>query len=342
MTGDAPAISVVIPTRNRAGLVGEALASIVERPARTSFEVVVIDNASEDDTADVLRRWATRDRRVRVVREEEVGASPALIAGMRAAEGSLLLFTDDDVVAEPGWVDAYAEFFGRRPQASIAGGPILPIPVGNAWPGWFSERAAPSLGIVWHEGERPLAHGEHVWGANMAVRAELFERIGTWRPELGVRGAEHPRDPGSNQDIELQYRARDLGEDVWFCPTARIGHRVDARSPGWCLRRGLVNGRNAYHRPPTADIPQVTRHGGRSLRAASAWAKHLASVPAAAAAFRVRGSRARFERCWVEAWSLGWSMEDLLADDRRDAFDRSVRSITAAASRVAARVAGSG
>jgi glycosyltransferase involved in cell wall biosynthesis len=336
-----PAVSVVIPTRNRAGLLSAALASILERPAAARFEVVVVDNGSEDGTAGVLEAWAARDDRVRPMREDEVGRAPAVLAGIEAARGGLLLFTDDDVIVRPGWMDAYVAFFGRHPEVGLAGGPIVPIPIGPAWPAWFGQRAAVSLGMVLHDGERALDAGEHVWGANMAVRPELFARVGGFRRDLGVRGDVHQRsDPGMNEDIEFQYRVRSSGDEVWFCPEAEVGHRADPRSPGWCLRRGLVNGRNSYRRRPWPGMPIQPRRGPRSWRTAGAWAAQLVALLVRSASFRIRPDRGLFERAWLASWGAGWCMEDLLADDRRDRADRWVRAVTGRVTGVAAAIAG--
>jgi GT2 family glycosyltransferase len=337
----SPAVSVVVPTWNRVHLLPASLASLLGQRTAEPFEVIVVDNASDDATPRVLAEWAARDARVRALREEVRGRTPALLAGMAAAVAPLLLFTDDDVVVDPGWVDAYAAFFARRPDAMLAGGPIDPIPATGAWPAWFSPVAIASLGLVRHDRERPLGVGEHVWGANMAARAELFERLGAWDATLGVRGDVHHRDPGMNEDIELQYRVRDAGVDVWYCPDARVEHRAEPRSPGWCLRRGFANGRNSYHRAPWPGMP-VERRRGAGVGATAAWASALVRTVGAATAFRASPTRARFERAWRAAWASGWRMEDALSAGRRGGADRAARTVTRGATVAAARVAGDG
>jgi glucosyl-dolichyl phosphate glucuronosyltransferase len=329
-----PAVSVVIPTRNRAGTLDRAIASIVEPAPSTSFEVVVVDNASDDATGEVLGRWAARDRRIRTLREDEVGSAPALRTGTEAATGSLVLFTDDDVVVEPGWIDAYAAFFGRHPDAAVAGGPITPFPRTGRWPGWYDDVAAPSLGSVLHDGERPLGPGEHVWGANMAVRASTFERIGGWRTDLGVRDVAHPKDPGQNQDVELQYRARDRGEQVWFCPGARVRHLVDVRSSGWMLRRAFVNGRNSRNRRPWPGMPDVPPVPPGSAGGVAAAVARSVGVVVAALRFRIDPTRAAFRGAWVRAWRLGRTIEDV-SGDRPDGR----RTLAWPAARIAIRAA---
>ncbi len=329
-----PVVSVVIPTRNRADSLDRALRSIVDPAPTTPFEIVVVDNASDDETAAVLERWEARDGRIRSMRETELGRAPALRTGTKAATGPVLLFTDDDVLVEPGWIDAYARFFERRAGASVAGGPITPFPRAGRWPAWYADVAAPSLGMVVHDGERPLGVGEHIWGANMAVRASTFERIGGWRADLGVRGAVHPTDPGENEDVEFQYRARERGEQVWFCPAARVRHAVGVRPPGWFLRRAFANGRNSTLRRPWPGMPRVRRVEPASAAAILVCVGRSVGVVVAALWFRVRPTRRAFERAWLGAWSLGWTLEGAAARDRGR-----VRAVLAPVSRAAIRAA---
>lgn len=334
------AVSVVIPTRNRAHVLPAALTSLVAQETEAPFEIVVVDNGSDDGTSEILERWRGRESRLRTLHESSVGRTPAMLTGMAAAEGPILLFTDDDVLADPGWIEGYVRFFDRHPDALLAGGPIRPIPPDGAWPGWFSPAAVVSLGMVQHDGERPLDPGEHVWGANMGVRASLFERVGSWDSGLGVRGDDHPSDPGMNEDIEFQYRAREAGIAVWFCPDAAIGHRAAPRSPGWCLRRGFANGRNSFHRRPWPGMPPERRRGPSHVATVGAWGSALARAVLQAAAFRLAGTRGRFEAAWSAAWSSGWRMEDALVGVRRGHLDAGVRRMTHLAVRTAARLAG--
>src|SRR3954466_3165587 len=95
-------ISVVVPTRNRAGRLRALLESLAAQPAH---EVVVVDNASRDDTQAVVTKAGVR--RIRL--PEPMGPAVARNRGWREARGDLIVFTDDDVVARPGWLAAIAD-----------------------------------------------------------------------------------------------------------------------------------------------------------------------------------------------------------------------------------------
>lgn len=94
-------VSVVIPTRNRARYVPGAVASVLAQTHR-DLELIVVDDASDDDTPLVLAALSSRDRRVRVVRQERRGGAPrARNTGVHHARGAAIAFLDDDCVWAP-------------------------------------------------------------------------------------------------------------------------------------------------------------------------------------------------------------------------------------------------
>ncbi len=110
-----PVLSVVIPTRNRAYLVSEAIESALnQRPGQV--EVIVVDDASTDDTADVLtENFGSGIRLLRT--PERRGAGAARNAGLRVARGELVAFLDDDDLWLPGKLDAELNALDRFPDA---------------------------------------------------------------------------------------------------------------------------------------------------------------------------------------------------------------------------------
>jgi glycosyltransferase involved in cell wall biosynthesis len=112
---DTP-ISVVMPTRNRALMLREAIASVLAQ-RHTNFELVVVDDGSTDETPEVLA--AIDDPRVRVVRTAGLGESFARNLGLDAATGDILTFLDDDNLMDPGWLHAVAWAFDRWPETNV-------------------------------------------------------------------------------------------------------------------------------------------------------------------------------------------------------------------------------
>jgi glycosyltransferase involved in cell wall biosynthesis len=332
-------ISVVIPTRNRAGFLEDCLRSLAEQRCETPFEVVVVDNASDDGTQDLVRRWSAADERFRYVRQERLGRAAAMNAGIGVARGEVLIFTDDDVYVCRDLVETYRRFFAEHPDGLVfAGGTIRPVALEAEWPWWFSPRSARSLILIDWGGERPLGPGETVWGANTAAPRRVFDRLGVWHEDMGVRGDYRPPldRPELNEDLEFEERVRAAGGEIWFVADAVVEHRTDIPGPRICLRKGFASGRNDFNRAERPGMPRDRRRGPRSLRSAAAWVCALARYLGNALAFRLRPGRRRFDRAWQAAWSSGWRMEDLLARGPHDAFDRRVRRITRVATQRAA------
>jgi glycosyltransferase involved in cell wall biosynthesis len=103
-------LSVVIPTRDRAPVLARCLDAVADEAAD---EVVVVDDGSTDETAEVLaeRPWARAVRR-----ERSGGRSAAKNTGLGAATGDVVLFLDDDAIAEPGLVDRHREHHRAHPE----------------------------------------------------------------------------------------------------------------------------------------------------------------------------------------------------------------------------------
>ena len=107
MSGTEPLCSVVIPTYNAAATLDATLAALAAQEGVAPFEVVVADNGSVDDSAEVARRWADRLPLLRVVDASRArGVAAARNDGIRAARGDVVLLCDADDVTDPGWVAA--------------------------------------------------------------------------------------------------------------------------------------------------------------------------------------------------------------------------------------------
>jgi glycosyltransferase involved in cell wall biosynthesis len=119
--------SVVVCTRNRAAQLSEALESFTKLkiPQGTTWEIIVVDNGSTDSTANVVRAFE-HALPIKRVFQPKPGISNARNAGVDAAQGKYLVWTDDDVHADPNWLAAYVDAFKRRPEAAVFGGKITP------------------------------------------------------------------------------------------------------------------------------------------------------------------------------------------------------------------------
>lgn len=262
-----PAATVVVCTRNRSRALESACRAVLGLPAPFGWELLLVDNASTDDTLEVARELAAGDRRVRVAVEPVLGLSAARNLGVRLARGGLVVFLDDDARPQPGWFDAWETVFAD-PAVAAAGGPVDPDWAG-ALPEWVGPEFLPYLS-VWDRGPEAhdLVYNELPRGANMAFRREVFGRYGDFDHRLGRRG----RSLRSCEEIELCLRLERGGERIRYAPGARVRHRVETGrlTPAWMLARFAAQGFSEAIVDWKHGGPRALVAGNRRLAAATA------------------------------------------------------------------------
>lgn len=228
----APEISVVVCTRNRAAQLEQFLTSMaaLKVPAGLMWEVVVVDNGSTDNTAEVVEQFADR-LPVRRAFEPEAGLSNARNRGVAEARGAYICWTDDDVELDDGWLAAYAAAFKRHPEADLFGGRILPV-LEDPTPEWFGRLAHrwPLTPLLAERnfGDQPqpldFAAGRIPWGANYAVRTSV-QRRHAYDPKLGVS----PLQKRLGEEAEVIFRIMSAGGAGWWVPGATVHHIIPAK-----------------------------------------------------------------------------------------------------------------
>lgn len=223
-----PGIAVIIATHNRCHLLRGALEALArQEPPGVPVSVIVADNGSTDGTRAVFEEFASRPGDITwvYVYEARPGKSHAVNAAVACADADWLAFTDDDVRPDPGWLSAIVAAFTTS-DADFVVGRILPI-----WPSppprWLTPALYGVLGVP-DNGPVPkrLAAGvnERIMaiGTNMALRLEVMQRLGGFRPDLGkMRGTLR-----SGEDHEFHVRLLTAGCHGLYVPAARVRHLV--------------------------------------------------------------------------------------------------------------------
>jgi glucosyl-dolichyl phosphate glucuronosyltransferase len=221
-------ITVVLCTYNRCDSLAVALGSVaVSRlPHSASWEVLVVDNNSTDQTSEVIDRFASQyPGRFRYAFEARPGKSHALNSAIRDTNARILAFMDDDVQVEPDWLHMLTRIFDD-PEYAGAGGRILPESEFTP-PTWLETSARNALAplAMFDLGSVAGRLREPPFGTNMAFRREVFARYGDFRCDLGPR-------PGSeirSEDTEFGMRLLQGSEHLWYEPAAVVHHKI-ARS----------------------------------------------------------------------------------------------------------------
>ncbi|MFL5577341.1 MAG: glycosyltransferase [Gemmatimonadaceae bacterium] len=221
-------MSVVISTHNRCDQLPAAIASVLDQqPGGPSFELIVVDNNSIDNTRRVveeLQHAAAGDGRLRYAFERRQGLSHGRNAGVARARGRIVAFTDDDVRVAPDWVAAIVRALDAHPDADFVGGRILP-----RWPAdpprWLTREHWAPLAISdfgdeprYVDRSKPLC----LVGASLAVRREVFDEFGGFDPAF----QHEPGAVSAVEDHEFELRLWRAGRRGLYSPDICIAAEV--------------------------------------------------------------------------------------------------------------------
>jgi glycosyltransferase involved in cell wall biosynthesis len=220
-------VTVAICTFNRAESLRRTLESLAAMrvPSALAWELIIVNNNSTDHTDLIIEEY--RDRLpLRRDFEPRHGLSNARNCAIDMAKGEYIVWTDDDVVVDAGWLTAYFEAFRRWPDAAVYGGRIKPRyepPV----PRWISESESvvgSAFAIRDFGNEvQPLSVAESriPYGANFAVRA-AEQRVFRYDPDLGL--APNRRRGGDEIDVVTQLLMS--GAKGYWLPQAKVEHCI--------------------------------------------------------------------------------------------------------------------
>lgn len=296
-------VSLAICTLQRADSLARALAS-VEATTRgaAGFEVLVVDNGSTDATGDVVSGFAAR-MPLRYLVEPHVGLSRARNLALAEARGELLVFFDDDVEPEPGWLEAYRGAARAFPAVAYFGGAIVPEFEVEA-PAWIA-RSLSRLGCAFGVAPdavpaRSVDFPAMPFGANFAIRIAACRGL-TFDVELGRRG----KGRLSFEETEFLWRLHARGGAGRWLPEAVVRHHVPRQRLSlvhvWRFFVGFGRSYRVMGRldefPRVRGLPAPLRRP--ALVAKSAW------LSARAAFDWARGSERWTERLCTAGISLG-------------------------------------
>ncbi len=216
-TSSLPRASVIIPIYGAWAHTLACLRALAEHPPRTPFEVIVVDDASPDDSLQHLHHIDG----IRVhARAQNGGFIAACNAGAALAQGEFLVFLNNDTVPQPGWLDALLDTFDQHPDAGLVGAQLV-YPDG---------RLQEAGGVVFADGHgwnygrfenpdhcayRYLRDADYVSGATIAMPRGLFQQLGG----LDTRYA-----PAYYEDTDLAFAVRAAGRRVVYQANAVVVH----------------------------------------------------------------------------------------------------------------------
>jgi len=208
-------ISVIIPNRNGAATIGKCLAAALAS-RHDNFEVIVVDDGSEDDSGEVIKGFPCRLIRL----AQHGGAAKARNTGARHSRGDVLFFTDADCLLQPDSLAIASETLAHAGPDSVAGGTYTPLPHDRRFFSIFQ-----SAFIHYCETRNPR-RPDYLATHALAIPAPIFRQSGGFREEfLPIL-----------EDVEFSHRLRRMGYSLVMNPALQVQHIFD-----FSLARSLIN-----------------------------------------------------------------------------------------------------
>ena len=247
-----PVLSVVVPTRNRRETLRRTIEGWVRHQGRASFELLVVDDGSEDGTAEYLTAEAVRDPRVRAFRQDHAGPAQARNRAIAEALGRYLLFTGDDIRPGEGLADAHVAAHEASTSPAIVLGrtewdrerPITPVMrhitgFGGQQFRYDYLRDGQRLGF------------KYFYGSNISVpRASLSALPGPFDAAFGGAALE---------DADLGYRLMGARREITYRAGLLAWHDHPYDLAGFAMRQYRVGRSTA---PLAAKHPEIAREFG--------------------------------------------------------------------------------
>ena len=214
--------SIIVCTYNRAAFLGKCIESIENNEYCTDeYEVVIVNNNSSDSTNEVVEKLQSKYSNIVYTLELKTGLSYARNKGIEVSKGEVLVFFDDDAIVTKGYLDNLEKYLSKHKFELAAGH------VNSIWtvekPEWFTDTFASIIGqTLYGEEARELTKNEHAVGANMIIKRCIFEKVGMFNVELGIKGDVLCL----GEETDLFNNARKEDYKVYYLPKCSVDHHV--------------------------------------------------------------------------------------------------------------------
>lgn len=237
-----PLFSIIICTYNRFELVRTAIESVLAQDyPQEKYELIVVDNASTDDTQDVIQQFIAKGSRINYIYEDKKGLSNARNRGFQEAKGAYIGYIDDDSRVSQQWLKIAEEIINNIFPPAF-GGPCYPYYI-SIPPIWFEKKYG---SYIVNPESGYLSKDQFLFGGNIFFRREILIKFGGFDPNLGMKGSQI----GYGEETALLERIREQQGDnqIYYDPRLFVDHlvRPEKMQFGWIIRNKFIDGREYY------------------------------------------------------------------------------------------------
>jgi glucosyl-dolichyl phosphate glucuronosyltransferase len=251
-------ISVILATYRRPELLVNTLESFCKmNTGALNWEAIVVDNANDAKTKDLIQQFSSILPLTFLV-ESKRGKNHALNLALHYAKGELLVFTDDDIIADVEWLSEVCNGAKRWPHNFVFGGRILPRFPKNAHLNSLELTKNPFLRLAYGIADWEMPEGLYpagkVWGANMALKSSIICQGYVFNVAIGPDGSHHYT---MGSETELLLRLEQDGYRPVYLPNSLVYHQIrkEQLKTSWLYKRAFRSARGSVFNSTIPDVP---------------------------------------------------------------------------------------
>lgn len=236
-------ITVLLSTYKRCHELSKTLSAFTQLDVSgINWEVIIIDNACHRETQKLVEQYKDK-LPLQLYVDPTRGKNAALNNHLKYIQGKIVILTDDDIIPEKNWLKEYISKIQQWPECFVFGGRVLP-----QWPNGkkhFKELKEDFIKIAYTIADWDIPEGEmkpeHVWGPNMAVRKEIFDKGYTFNIDVGPEGKNFIM----GGETEFTCRLAKDGFIPIYLPSVLVYHQIreEQLTPQWLYGRAFRYGR---------------------------------------------------------------------------------------------------
>jgi glycosyltransferase involved in cell wall biosynthesis len=229
-------VSIVICCFNSRKVIAETLVAALEQNTKFPYEIIVINNNSNDDTVNIVKevyKSSTSKVDLKIINETKPGLVFARIVGFMNAKFDLVSFVDDDNIIDSNWIDELSKVFDDK-KVGVAGGYNSPIAeTGCSLPSWFEIfQSKYACGPQAESSMYVTQERKYLFGAGLTFRKEVLKEIYDSELPLFLTGRKS-NSLLAGDDAELCLRAALNGWELWYEQSLKLKHLITMERLTW-------------------------------------------------------------------------------------------------------------